>query len=65
MIKKLSITYLILMSAVFFFGCGGAAKEGNKNNASEGTVSKGEKYSIDTTESVVTWQGSMLFDFKE
>lgn len=63
--NELSITYLILMSATFFFGCGGSAKEGNKNNILAGTVTKGEKYMIDTTESIVTWQGSMLFDFKE
>jgi polyisoprenoid-binding protein YceI len=61
--NKLSITYLILMSAPLFFGCGGPAKEGN--NASASSVSQGEKYMIDTKESVLTWEGSMVFGFEE
>lgn len=63
--NKLSITCLILMSTTLFFGCKESVKEGNKNKASASSASLGEKYMIDTTESVVTWQGSMLFDFKE
>ncbi|GAB3517379.1 YceI family protein [Emticicia fontis] len=63
--KKLSITYLILMTAPLFFGCGGTVKEENKTHTSASSTNQGEKYRIDTTESVVTWQGSMLFDFKE
>ncbi|WP_138991380.1 YceI family protein [Larkinella sp. C7] len=62
---KLSITYLVLSIAPFFFGCGGTVKEDNKNNASVSSVSRGQKYSIDTTESVITWKGSMLFDIDE
>ncbi|RFS15523.1 YceI family protein [Emticicia sp. C21] len=63
--NKLLITYLILMSTLFFLGCNGSGKEEDKNNSSASSTSLGEKYVVDTTESVVTWQGSMLFDFKE
>jgi len=55
-----SITYLFLIIAPFFFGCNGPAKEDNKNNASASSESIGEKYNIDTKESVVAWKGSML-----
>ena len=52
-----------------FFGCRGAVKEKNKNNASSNSVSlehlAGEKYIIDTKESVLTWEGSMVFGFEE
>ncbi len=58
--NKLSITYLILIIALFFFGCRGPVKEENKNNASPSSTSQGQKYSIDTKESVVTWKGSNL-----
>jgi polyisoprenoid-binding protein YceI len=61
--NKLSITYLILIIAPFFFGCGPAAGE-NKNNASASSISLhvgNEKYFIiDTKESVVTWTGSSV-----
>lgn len=63
--NRLSITYLILMSVPLFFGCGGSAKEGNKNNASASTTSSGQKYTIDTNESVVTWEGFMVFSFEK
>ncbi|MGM9511868.1 YceI family protein [Larkinella sp. GY13] len=63
--NKLSITYLILFIALLFFGCSESLKEENKNNASASAVSRGQKYSIDTTESVITWKGSMLFDIDE
>lgn len=53
------------MSATLFFGCGGAAKEGNKNNSPASTVSSGQKYMIDTNESVVTWEGFMVFSFEK
>jgi polyisoprenoid-binding protein YceI len=62
--NKLSITYLILIIAPFFFGCGPVAEE-DKNNASASSVSLGQKYIIDTKESVITWKGSMVFDFEE
>jgi polyisoprenoid-binding protein YceI len=62
--NKLSITYLILMIAPFFFGCSGPVKEENKNNASASSLALhvgNEKYvAIDTKESVVTWKGSNL-----
>lgn len=61
--NKLLSTCLILMSASLFFGCGGAAKEGNKNNTSASAASIGEKYTIDTNESVITWEGFMVFSF--
>jgi polyisoprenoid-binding protein YceI len=61
--NKISVTYLVLIIAPLFFGCGGAVKEKNKNNASAGSLSLhvgNEKYfAIDTKESVVTWKGSM------
>jgi len=62
--NKLSITYLVLMSASLLFGCGESATKGN-DNTSASAVSLGEKYRIDTTESVVTWEGSMLFSFEK
>jgi PBP1b-binding outer membrane lipoprotein LpoB len=37
--NKLSITYLILIIAPFFFGCSGPVKEENKNNASANSLS--------------------------
>ena len=62
--NKLSIKYLILIIAPFFFGCGGAAKEESENNASASSVSLhdgDEKYvMIDTKESVMTWRGYNL-----
>ena len=61
--NKLSITYLILMSAPLFFGCGGPVKE--ENNTLVSSVSQGEKYMIDMKESVLTWEGSMVFGFEE
>ena len=61
--KKLS-TYLILIIASLFFGCGGPAKKENQNNASADPLSLhvgDEKYvAIDTKESVVAWKGSMV-----
>ena len=69
MYNKLSITYLILIIASFFFGCSGPVKKENKNNASASSISLGhvasEKYIIDTKESVLTWEGSMVFGFEE
>lgn len=63
--NKPSIIYLILIIAPLFFGCGGPVKEENKNNtpASSSSLHVGnEKYvAVDTTESVVSWKGSMLF----
>ena len=56
------ITYLILIIAPFFFGCGEPVKEENKNNSPASSLSLhvgDEKYVvIDTKESVVTWKGS-------
>jgi len=56
--KKLSIAYLVLSIAPLFFACSGSVKE--KNNASASSVSRGQKYMIDTKQSVVIWKGSML-----
>ena len=62
--NKLSITYLILIIAPLFFGCGEPVKEKNKNNASASSLSLhvgNEKYFIiDTKETVVTWKGSSV-----
>lgn len=60
--NKLSITYLILIIAPLFFGCGGPVTGENKNNASASSISLhlgNEKYFIiDTKKSVVAWKGS-------
>lgn len=59
--NKLSITYLLLIITPLFFGCGGPVKKENKINASASPVTTlGQKYSIDTKESVVTWKGSSV-----
>lgn len=58
----IKLAYLTLLLAPLVLGCGGASKEGN-NSASAISAASGEKYSIDTAESVVTWEGSMVFDF--
>jgi polyisoprenoid-binding protein YceI len=67
--NKLYTTYLIIITSPLFFGCGGPVKEKNKNNAPSNSVSQehvaGEKYIIDTKESVLTWEGSMVFGFEE
>jgi YceI-like domain len=61
--NKLSITYSILITALFLFGCNVPVKKEIKNNALAGSVSlhvEDEKYfAIDTKESVVAWKGSM------
>lgn len=62
--NKLPITYLILIIAPFFFGCGGSVTKENKNNVSASSLSLhvgNEKYFItDTKESVVAWKGSSV-----
>ena len=62
--NKLSITYLISTIAPFFFSCRGPVKGENKINALASFVSPadgaGEKYIIDTKESVVAWKGSSV-----
>jgi polyisoprenoid-binding protein YceI len=63
--NKLSITYAILIIAPLFFGCGGPVAGENNNNASASSVSPGQKYIIDTKESVITWKGAMLLAAEE
>lgn len=63
--NKLSINFLILVIASLSFSCNKPVKEENINNALTSPVSQGQKYIIDTTESVITWKGSMLFDIDE
>ena len=67
--NKLSITFLILIIASLFFGCDGSVKEEKKNKASVNSALPGhvagEKYIIDTKESFLTWEGSMVFGFQE
>lgn len=67
--NKISATYLILIITSFLPGCHGPVKDKNENNASASSVapghSAGEKYVIDTKESVVTWKGSMLISSDE
>jgi polyisoprenoid-binding protein YceI len=65
--NKISITCLILSIVAFFFGCHGpvSVNEENKNNASVSTASLGQKYTIDTRESVIIWKGSTVYSFDE
>ncbi len=63
--NKLLITYLILIIASLFFGCGGTAKEENKSNAPPSPVSFDQKYIVDTIESVITWKGSMALSSED
>ena len=61
--------YLFVIIAPFFFSCSGSAKGENKNSATPVSVSPkniaGEKYLIDTKETVLTWEGTMVFGFDE
>jgi polyisoprenoid-binding protein YceI len=61
--NKLSITYLILIFAPFFFSCGGPALKEIKNNITATSVSlhvaNEKNLAVDTKESVVKWKGSM------
>ncbi|MES2265945.1 MAG: YceI family protein [Bacteroidota bacterium] len=61
--NKLSTTYLILIIAPFFFGCGGPVKDKSKKAPlSSLSLHVGNKkyMMIDTGESVVGWKGSSL-----
>ena len=66
---KRSLAYLILVIAPLFSACRGPVKEENKSNASASSISLhvgNDKYiMIDTKESVLTWEGSMVFGFEE
>jgi len=61
---KPSITYLILIIAPFFLGCGGPVTKENKNNVLASSLSLhvgNEKYFIiDTKEAVVAWTASSV-----
>ena len=65
--NELTIIYFILIIATFSLGCGGSAKQENdkKELTSAALIPRGQKYMIDTAESVITWKGSMLFDIDE
>jgi len=60
--NKISLSYVILMSASLFFGCSEPVKNENKRIAPASSISlheENEKYVvIDTKESVVAWRGS-------
>ncbi len=61
--NKISITYLILMIAPWFFGCRGTVKEENENASASSVslhVGNDQYIMIDTKESVLTWKGSNL-----
>lgn len=59
--NKISIPYLILIIAPYFFGCSGPVTGENKNNASASSLSLhvgDDKYFIiDKKESVLAWKG--------
>jgi hypothetical protein len=53
----------IIMIAPLFFACVEPVKEGNINNASASSLSlqpAGEKFKIDTKETVIIWKGSSV-----
>ena len=56
---KLSLFYLFLVIAPLPFGCSKSVKEENKNTSAI-PISYGEKYKVDTSQSVVTWIGTMV-----
>lgn len=58
--KKRSLTYLVFIISPWILSCQGPVKEENKNNVLASPVLLGQKYSIDTSESVVEWKGGML-----
>jgi polyisoprenoid-binding protein YceI len=62
--KNISISFLIFIFSIIFFGCRGTVKKENKKSDSASTISihgGDEKYiKIDTKESVVTWKGSSV-----
>jgi polyisoprenoid-binding protein YceI len=61
----MSVSYSILIVAFLLLACRGPETKENKNNAAttiEYSIPLGsEKYVIDTKESVLTWEGSMVF----
>ena len=61
--NKILLPFLILTIAPLFFGCDGTAA--NENNTSASSLSPGQKYTIDTKESVITWTGSMVLASEE
>ncbi|WP_192346345.1 YceI family protein [Algoriphagus sp. Y33] len=58
--NKLSLFYLFLVIAPLPFGCSKSVKEETKNTIAAIPVSYGEKYKVDTSQSVVTWIGTMV-----
>lgn len=58
--NKLLVNYLILTVTSLLLGCGGSEKDENKSDAQSGSTPAGQKYMINTKESVITWEGSML-----
>ena len=58
--NKLSTTYLVLIIASMVFGCREPKVENEIASASAISSVNGEKYSIDTKESVISWKGTMV-----
>jgi polyisoprenoid-binding protein YceI len=66
--NNLTTTCIISFIAPFFFGCSGSVKDENESTSTSSAYIEhiaGEKYIIDTKESVLTWEGSMVFGFDE
>lgn len=57
--NKTLLSYLTLIIAPLFFGCGEPAEKENNTSV------HGEKYIIDTKESIITWKGSMVLNAEE
>lgn len=63
--KSHLFTALCLISASFFSGCTEPVPAQTKINEPAAASSMGENFLIDTKESVITWEGSMVFGFDE
>lgn len=60
MYRKLWAVRFFIMGVFLLFGCSEPAEENNENKVVINSAPAGQKYFIDTTESIVAWKGSML-----
>ena len=59
--NKQPFAWLILLTSCFFFSCRGISKDDSKKYSPAVPVTRGERYLVDTIESLVTWTGTMTF----